>query len=223
MGASLGWDDAKQAREATLLANAVLAQPHLRELGQYPLLLTLMAQVHGRYGDLPDNRADLYERAVNLLLSHWENRLVRQPDGSRQVEPGLIAQLHLRREDVRSVLQQIAFAAHERQEGQRLREEQAADISRDELWEGLQPLVGSYDRAKQITDYIQQRSGLLIAKESLTYAFPHRTFQEFLAAAHVWSLPEEPIEALYGRAGARSALVARDLLAGGGVGSRRGV
>ncbi|MCA9872742.1 MAG: SUMF1/EgtB/PvdO family nonheme iron enzyme, partial [Anaerolineales bacterium] len=193
------WDANKQALEAKRLADAVLAKAHLRELGQYPLLLTLMAQVHGRYGDLPENRADLYDRAVNLLLSHWENRLVRQADGSKKWEPGLIARLDLRREDVRSVLEAIAFAAHERQEGQSNRDKQAADIGRDELWEGLLPLVGSYDRAKEVTDYIQQRSGLLQAREHFTYVFPHRTFQEYLAAAHVWSLPDDPVEALYTR------------------------
>ncbi len=193
------WDVPKQALEAKRLADAVMEKPHLRELGQYPLLLTLMAQVHGRYGDLPENRADLYDRAVNLLLSHWENRLVRQADGSKKWEPGIIARLGLRREEVRSVLEAIAFAAHERQEGQTNRDEQAADIGRDELWEGLLPLVGSYDRAKEVTDYIQQRSGLLQAREHFTYVFPHRTFQEYLAAAHVWSLPDDPVEGLYER------------------------
>ncbi len=193
------WDVPKQALEAKRLADAVMEKPHLRELGQYPLLLTLMAQVHGRYGDLPENRADLYDRAVNLLLSHWENRLVRQADGSKKWEPGIIARLGLRREEVRSVLEAIAFAAHERQEGQTNRDEQAADIGRDELWEGLLPLVGSYDRAKAVTDYIQQRSGLLQAREHFTYVFPHRTFQEYLAAAHVWSLPDDPVEGLYER------------------------
>ncbi|MBK8934516.1 MAG: hypothetical protein IPM76_19810 [Chloroflexi bacterium] len=52
------WDEL-QAQEARRLADAVIEKPHLYELGQYPLLLTLMAQVHGRYGDLPETAADL--------------------------------------------------------------------------------------------------------------------------------------------------------------------
>ncbi len=198
VGPRLEWDEAQQGQKARRLAEAVLAKPHLRELGQYPLLLTLMAQVHIKH-DLPENRSELYDLAVNLLLAHWENRLVRQEDGTRRMELGLIARLNLRRDEVRSVLQQLAFTVHERQEGQQTRDDKAADISRDELWEGLKPLVGSYDRASDVTEYIQTRAGLLQAQEGFTYSFPHRTFQEFLAAAHVWSLPEDPAEALYRR------------------------
>jgi hypothetical protein len=199
MGPRLEWDAAQQAQKGERLAAAVLSKPHLRELGQYPLLLTLMAQVHIKH-DLPENRTELYDLAVNLLLSHWENRLVQQEDGTRRWEPGLIARLGLKREEVRSVLEQLAFTVHERQEGRQGKDGRAADISRDELWEGLKPLVGGYDRASEATEYIQTRAGLLQAQEGFTYSFPHRTFQEFLAAAHVWSLSkEDPVEALYAR------------------------
>lgn len=221
MGPRLEWDEAQQDQKAKRLAEAVLSKPHLRELGQYPLLLTLMAQVHVKH-DLPENRSELYDVAVNLLLAHWENRLVRQEDGTRRMELGLIARLNLRRDEVRSVLQQIAFTVHERQEGQQTRDDKAADISRDELWEGLKPLVGSYDRASEVTEYIQTRAGLLQAQEGYTYSFPHRTFQEFLAAAHVWSLPDAA-DALYERL-ARDATWWREvfLLAAGKVREQAG-
>ncbi|MBI1882296.1 MAG: hypothetical protein HYR94_29340, partial [Chloroflexi bacterium] len=47
-----GWAEAKCRAEAANLSQAIKDWPHLRELGQYPLLLTLMAQVHGRDGYL---------------------------------------------------------------------------------------------------------------------------------------------------------------------------
>ena len=222
MGPRLEWDEGQQKQKAERLAEAVLVKPHLRELGQYPLLLTLMAQVHVKH-DLPENRSELYDLAVNLLLAHWENRLVRQEDGTQRRELGLIARLGLRRDEVRSVLQQLAFTVHERQEGQQTRDDKAADISRDELWEGLKPLVGSsYDRASEVTEYIQTRAGLLQAQEGYTYSFPHRTFQEFLAAAHVWSLPDAA-DALYERL-ARDATWWREvfLLAAGKVREQAG-
>jgi formylglycine-generating enzyme required for sulfatase activity len=181
-----GWDSDRCQREAQRLFAASQQWPHLRELAQYPLLLTLMAQVHGRDGTLPEDRADLYERAVNLLLAHWENRIERDVNGERRIEPGLIAQLGVRTETLKGALAHVAFQAHERQEQATDRHERAADITRDMLWEELQTVLGSYDRAKQVTDYVQFRAGLLQARDRFTYTFPHRTFQEYLAALHIW-------------------------------------
>ncbi|MCB9430707.1 MAG: SUMF1/EgtB/PvdO family nonheme iron enzyme [Ardenticatenaceae bacterium] len=183
-----GWDGDRCQREAERLYTASQQQPHLRELAQYPLLLTLMAQVHGRDGTLPEDRADLYERAVNLLLAHWENRIEREVDGGRRVEPGLIARLGVKTEVLKGALARVAFQAHE-QQGAVLSsrsKDKSADISRDLLWEELHAALGSYDRAKQVTDYVEFRAGLLQARDRFTYTFPHRTFQEYLAAWHIW-------------------------------------
>jgi formylglycine-generating enzyme required for sulfatase activity/energy-coupling factor transporter ATP-binding protein EcfA2 len=185
-GPMKGWDSERCRKEAENLFAATQKWPHLQELAPYPLLLTLMAQVHGRDGTLPDDRADLYDRAVNLLLAHWENRIVREAEGGRRIEPGLIMQLGVRTETLKSALARVAFQAHEQQEQTSERDERAADISRDALWEELQAVLGSYDQAKLVTDYIQDRAGLLQARDRFTYTFPHRTFQEYLAALHVW-------------------------------------
>ena len=76
-----------------------------------------MAQVHGRDGYLPKDRADLYERAVNLLLAHWHNPKERETtDGVRTTEPGLVLQLGVRTEILRQALEEVAFQAHELQE-----------------------------------------------------------------------------------------------------------
>ncbi|MBE7528289.1 MAG: SUMF1/EgtB/PvdO family nonheme iron enzyme [Chloroflexi bacterium] len=148
--------------------------------------MTLMAQVHGRDGTLPEDRADLYERAVNLLLAHWENRIERDVNGKRRIEPGLITQLDVRIETLKGALARVAFQAHEQQEKAADRDDRAADITRDMLWDELEKDLGSYDRAKQVTDYVQFRAGLLQARDRFTYTFPHRTFQEYLAALHIW-------------------------------------
>jgi len=81
-----GWDDDRCQREAQRLFEATQRLPHLQELAQYPLLLTLMAQVHGRDGSLPDDRADLYERAVNLIRRARRNAKGR-PGASRFPDP----------------------------------------------------------------------------------------------------------------------------------------
>ena len=185
VGPQKGWDAQKCADEARNLDAAIRSQPHLRDLAQVPLLLTLMAQVHGRDGTLPDDRADLYERAVNLLLAHWENRIVRDVDGRRQIVPGLVMQLGVRTTTLRAALERAAFEAHERQEREEGRGERAADIPKEELREALRTDLGSLDRAEQVIVYIQERAGLLLARDNRTYAFPHRTFQEYLAATYL--------------------------------------
>ncbi|NUO82510.1 hypothetical protein HUU05_20745, partial [candidate division KSB1 bacterium] len=180
-----GWNKERCANEARNLIAAVQNWEHLRELAHYPLLLTLMAQVHGRDGYLPKDRADLYDRAVNLLLAHWENRLVRDLHGSLKVEPGLVLQLGIRTEILRNALERVAFTAHERQEKASQRTAQAADIPREELREELQAVLGSGDKAETVMTYIQERAGLLQARDHRIYTFPHRTFQEYLAARYV--------------------------------------
>ncbi|MGH8629687.1 MAG: NACHT domain-containing protein, partial [Burkholderiales bacterium] len=185
VGPQKGWSEGKCRDEARNLFAAIHDLPHLGELAQYPLLLTLMAQMHGRDGSLPNSRADLYERAVNLLLAHWENRIVIDVAGRRRGEPGLVMQLGIRTDTLRAALERVAFAAHERQERAADRSERAADIAREELLDALEEDLGSLDKAQRVIDYIQDRAGLLQARDNRTYVFPHRTFQEYLAAAHI--------------------------------------
>ncbi|MBI3876479.1 MAG: NACHT domain-containing protein [Verrucomicrobia bacterium] len=68
----LSADDARA--RATSLIHATREQPHLAELAAYPLLLTLMATLHTAQNTLPENRADLYDQCVQLLLERWEQR-----------------------------------------------------------------------------------------------------------------------------------------------------
>jgi formylglycine-generating enzyme required for sulfatase activity len=186
VGPLKGWTEARSQAEADKLFGAVRQYNHLRELAQYPLLLTLMAQVHGRDGFLPEDRADLYERAVKLLLAHWENRLVRDVEGGQKVEPGLVIQLGVPVATLRRALARVAFAAHERQEQEIERSDRTADIHRLYLQDELEAELGSLDKVKIVIDYIQQRAGLLQERDRYTYTFPHRTFQEYLAAVHIW-------------------------------------
>jgi formylglycine-generating enzyme required for sulfatase activity len=194
VGPLKGWTEVRSRDEAGKLFGAVQMYAHLRELAQYPLLLTLMAHVHGRDGFLPEDRADLYERAVKLLLAHWENRLVRDVEGGRQVEPGLVIPLGVPVAVLRRALARVAFAAHERQELEPERGERTADIHRLDLQEELKAELGSLDIAETVIRYIQQRAGLLQERDRYTYTFPHRTFQEYLAAAHIWQQTvEDPV------------------------------
>lgn len=179
-----GEQEETNGRGAKNLIRTIREWPHLQELAQHPLLLTLMAIVHGRIGKLPENRAELYDRAVDLLLEHWNNRTIvtKQVPTKRR---GLVAWLDIPTDKLLSILAEVAFAAHERQEKQTARSEDAADISWGELHRKMGIQLDDFNKANTAIEYLQNSAGLLQARDNDTYAFPHRTFQEYLAAVHI--------------------------------------
>ena len=176
-----GWSREKAETEAGFLFQEISDREHLRELAPNPLLLTLMAIVHGASG-LPENRADLYERAVLLLLAAWENRVERDANGCR-VRPSEIAKLGIPVRTLRGPLERLAVAVHEKQEAAGGNRSGQADISRIAVMEELCATLGDdVVKARAVVDYIENRAGLLQGHCGNTFRFPHRTFQEYLTA-----------------------------------------
>lgn len=158
--------------------------PSIGELATRPLLLTLMAQVQTeRGGSLPENREALYDRAVDMLLNQWENLKVHvRDDGTRIVLPSLAEWLKSSRKQIREQLNRLAFEAHRDQP----KLEGTADIAQDQLTLAL--LKASNDptvMVRQLEDYLRDRAGLLASQGVGRYQFPHRSFQEYLAACHL--------------------------------------
>ncbi|MDZ7858988.1 SUMF1/EgtB/PvdO family nonheme iron enzyme [Sphaerotilus sp.] len=158
--------------------------PSIGELAMRPLLLTLMAQIQTeRGGSLPENREALYDRAVDMLLNQWENLKVHvRDDGTRVVLPSLAEWLKSSRKDIRAQLNRLAFEAHRDQP----KLEGTADIPQGQLTLAL--LNASNDpnvMVRQLEDYLRDRAGLLSSQGVGRYQFPHRSFQEYLAACHL--------------------------------------
>ncbi|MCP4535311.1 MAG: hypothetical protein GY831_29320, partial [Delftia sp.] len=151
----------------------------LWELAQRPLLLTVMTLLHAfQGGRLPDDRTELYADAVDLLLRRWEGRLGKQV--------GVIEQLgipELKMSDLKAGLYEVAFRAHS---GAEMAEGRTADIDEAELRKWLAPYLGDdWQKAWEFATYIRERAGLLVRHKTDAYTFPHRTFQEFLAACYL--------------------------------------
>jgi formylglycine-generating enzyme required for sulfatase activity/energy-coupling factor transporter ATP-binding protein EcfA2 len=176
-------EDAKG--RALELATTIKRTERLRELAVRPILLTLMASLHAwRGGSLPEKREALYADAVELLLYRWEGpKIGRGPDGKVIVkQPSLSEWLKLDREMVRTRLDQLAYEIHRDQP----KLTGTADIAEDRLVAALMKADRDPDRKyRRLVEYLSDRSGIIAPKCEAVYSFPHRTFQEYLAACYL--------------------------------------
>jgi len=176
-------EDGKGKAEA--LKHAIFASERLLSLAERPLLLTLMASLHAwRGGTLPDKRERLYADAVDLLLERWESqRIVRDPRNNVQViQPSLAEWLKVDRDKVRDLLNQLAYESHAGQSELT----GTADVPEGTLISGLMNLSQNPDvKPARLVEYLRDRAGLLIPRGVGVYTFPHRTFQEYLAACYL--------------------------------------
>ena len=175
--------DAKD-RAATLKAE-VRRNPRLRELAGRPLLLTLIAQLQTKGGGaLPQRREALYDAAVTMLLDTWEKLKPRTaPDGTAYQEPSLSEYLQVGIEQIRRQLNRLAFEAHRDQPNL----VGSADIPQAHLLQALMAASpGNQDvKVARLQEYLHDRAGILSEHGVGTVQFPHRSFQEYLAACHL--------------------------------------
>jgi len=187
---SMGWNEDTARDKGERLRAALRERPYLGDLASRPLLLTLMATLHSSWGQLPEDRADLYEETVKLLLGRWQRaREVKAPGGEIVTEPGIAQALGVGEGRIRAALEALAFQVHQRQRSEAGRDDAPADISEGEVLVAFKPLLGSVE-PDALLGYLRDRAGLVIAHREGVYAFPHRSFQEYLAACYQASLPQ---------------------------------
>lgn len=172
------------------LKQAISERPHLQELAASPLLLTLMASLHAlRGGTLPRERELLYNDSVSLLLDAWERPKTVYQDG-KPVIISASAQEFMKlaaRADLEKAISRLAYEVHADQ-GHKTG---VADISEGALLATLSRIAGGLNPAL-LAEYVRDRAGLLTHHGEGVYRFPHRTFQEYMAARHLGDLgPDE--------------------------------
>ncbi|KPA16423.1 Sulphatase-modifying factor domain protein [Candidatus Magnetomorum sp. HK-1] len=167
---------------AESLKYAIFHNDRIRELADRPLILTLMSSLHAwRGGSLPDKREELYASTVELLLDWWQKEtVIKDNNGKYQlIQPSLLEWLNTDRDKVREVIEELAYNAHKKQPEM----VGTADISESDLINGIISVRNNPEvKPLRLIEFLRDRAGLLISRGIGVYTFPHRTFQEYLAA-----------------------------------------
>lgn len=147
----------------------------LREMMGNPLLLTILCFVHQMEGDLPRDRALLYEACIKVLLEHWP--LMRTRRFAGQETHALPWEGRL----ARRLLQPVAWWLHQQEERTRASANDLVPL----LEVGLYRLRQEPGDARRFLEAIRDQSGLLVGWDVDSFGFMHLSFQEYLAALHV--------------------------------------
>jgi formylglycine-generating enzyme required for sulfatase activity len=186
------WDDAIRERYAADLKVALRERPYLAELAARPLLLTLIATLHLAHTRLPEDRADLYEGIVGLLLSRWHRKL--SESETELIPENLTGILRSHSEIIRDRLQALAYRLHERHQG-------FGDEAPDATVNGVNvdEILGLFARFLPpnigplvLLDFLNERAGLLVLGSNGLYDFPHRSCREYLAACYLVDTESDP-------------------------------
>ena len=172
---------AKEEAKALKLAIYDPSRPRIRELASNPLLVTILGMVFHRRGSLPEQRADLYQLAMEILMDDWR----RQRDWHKT---GLTANDGLTAEELTYILSPLAAHIHQNYATGLIEDKELKQIISQYLDElpklkSKNQLIG--EKVGNFIKIVQEDVGLLAARGQFLYGFLHLTFQEYLAALYL--------------------------------------
>jgi len=185
---AIGWDADTAAGRGSLLKQAIQQRPYLADLASRPLLLTLTAAIDTGGGKLPEDRAELYEEAVNLLLLRWQRGSeILDADGNLLPDDQIARVKAIPEDQKRRALEKLAYQVHKHQGQAHSRSADSADIPAADIYAVFNPLLPDDINARVLLGFLENRAGLLIGRYEEVYTFLHRSFQEYLAGCYLVS------------------------------------
>ncbi len=183
-------EGARQAEsKSKSLLQAIALKDQVRALTETPLLLTLTAMLHHRY-ELPENRAELYQKCTFLLLGEWDRS--RPGAQGRRTDSELApAGVPSRLQDRCDLLSPAAFWLLQAGLNEAPKSEWAKEIIRRSR---LSDADTAQKRIEDFLEWAKNRCNIIEEGETGIYRFAHhRTFQEYLAACYLVSLESEGV------------------------------
>lgn len=180
-------EGSEAAQEFNGLTHGIEASDRIRPLAVNPLLLTVIAIVHWNRKRLPEQRVDLYDECIDVLLGQRKeaehiqlSRKVAVLDEQRE------EQIREERAWVRKRFAEIALHILSQADYD---EATKADVIKlltpRFIDQGAANAEQAVARAELFLDRQELRSGLLVSRRAQSYRFVHLTFQEYLGA---WQL-----------------------------------
>jgi hypothetical protein len=176
-----------QLQRAGDLLPARLEEPGnrgIRKICSTPLLCAMVCVLHWREeGTLPGARVDLYAKCCDLLI---DGR-----DVKRNIPPPEGPVAALTKDDKELVVQRLALdmMRNQPERDERTDSDYRMEITRAKAIKWIRPRIPSFKRAEaraskpeEVLDYLLLRTGLLREPAANLVDFPHRSFQEYLAA-----------------------------------------
>ncbi|MGV9498106.1 HEAT repeat domain-containing protein [Streptomyces sp. NPDC003642] len=200
-------DPLQAGRLVERLTSAVQDSRPLREMAGNPLLLTVLAII-GRRQTLPHNRRSVYEHAVTVLVSHWDQaaKLIKAPLPAPVAEALDVLGPDERVELLR-LLARAMQEGHSGIAGNHIHGPDLERVFRDYLQQYELPPVHATAAARAMVAQLHERNFILSRYGGDVYGFVHRAFLEHLAAADIahrykedraWT-PEELVEQVIAR------------------------
>jgi formylglycine-generating enzyme required for sulfatase activity len=178
------------------LIDAIERKAYLRRMASNPLLVSLMADLHSSENrELPDDRWVLLKEALELLIYRWQANKVEGDDAPEDIEKEQRIRAEIERQGndrLIEVLSRLAYDVHK--DGDLPNAESTADIPESRLMAAIKGLLKDFDLDDHdLAEYLCDRAGLIVddGGEPRVYRFPHRIFQEYLAAFAMRNKPGE--------------------------------
>jgi hypothetical protein len=173
-------------REFDSLSHGIESNDRIRPLAVNPLLLTVIAIVHWNRKRLPEQRVDLYDECVDVLLG--QRKEAERVQASRRVgslDENQEERQYEERAWVRKRFAEITMHIIGSEEDEVTKGDVVKLLTPRFREQGAANEEQAIARAELFLDRQELRSGLLLSRRSQSYRFVHLTFQEYLAAWHL--------------------------------------
>ncbi len=157
------WFGQRDPDRAKSMFSAIKENERITVLARNPLMISIIAIIYEEDRELPQRRADLYKRCVEVLLSKWDvQKRIRNKYTSEKKE---------------FILRKLAFYGQNNNKRIMMEEEIVEEMLRHF------PRIGLKESdAKPFLDEIWQRSYILKQISMNSYDFLHLSFQEYFTA-----------------------------------------